>query len=149
MRRPLAGENGAALVVAIMTTALMVALGSALVLTSVTETAISSNFREGVEALYAAEAGAGLALADLAAEADWAAVMGIHLNESLDRVLPQTGSRARIRVQIEPAEVPDAVDVTSTAEVAGRSRRTVRLTIARTDEVSSSPIRVLSWEEVP
>jgi Tfp pilus assembly protein PilX len=60
-----ASERGAALIVALMAMLLMSALGLALVLTTATETMISSNYREGREGLYAAEAGIERAIQDL------------------------------------------------------------------------------------
>ncbi len=49
-------EEGMAVVIALMAMMLMMALGMALVMTTMTETRISANYREGSEALYAADA---------------------------------------------------------------------------------------------
>jgi len=51
-----AGEQGLALIVALLAMALMMALGMALVLTTMTESGISSGYRDGAAALYAADA---------------------------------------------------------------------------------------------
>ena len=50
------GESGIALVVALMTMVLMMALGAALVLITSSETMIAANFRVSQEAFYAADA---------------------------------------------------------------------------------------------
>jgi len=50
-------ETGSALVIALMATLLLTALGLSLVLTTSSETILSSNYRGGQEALYAADAG--------------------------------------------------------------------------------------------
>jgi hypothetical protein len=70
-----AGEKGAALVVAVLCALLMTALGAALVLTSSSETMIATNFRSGLEGLYAADAAAERAMADLVAVGDWNQVL--------------------------------------------------------------------------
>jgi hypothetical protein len=64
-----------ALIVAIMAMMLMLALGTALVFTTMTETRISSNYREGTEALYAADAAIERVMQDLLTVADWNAIL--------------------------------------------------------------------------
>jgi hypothetical protein len=54
---------------------LMSALGAALVLTTSSETVIAANYRNSVEALYAADAVAERALGELAAISDWDALL--------------------------------------------------------------------------
>jgi hypothetical protein len=63
-----------ALVVALMSVMLMTALGTALVLTTVIEVTIAASYRDGLAALYAAEAGVERVVPDLAA-ADWTATL--------------------------------------------------------------------------
>lgn len=60
-------ERGVALVLALMAVLLLSALGLALVATTSTELLIASNYRNGQEALYAADAAAERALAELPA----------------------------------------------------------------------------------
>jgi Tfp pilus assembly protein PilX len=76
------GERGIALIVTLMTMVLLMALGSALVLITSTETIVAANFHSGHEAFYAADAILERALADLRVSADWSAV--------LDRSTPST-----------------------------------------------------------
>jgi hypothetical protein len=59
------------LVVALMVMVLVSALGAALILVTSTETTIAANFRNSLGALYAADAAAELALAEVATVADW------------------------------------------------------------------------------
>ena len=66
-----ADERGAALLVALMATLLLTALGSALVLLTTAETAISANYRLGQETLYAADAGIERAAQDLLSVPQW------------------------------------------------------------------------------
>jgi len=70
MRR-LCRADGAALLVALMALMLMMALGTALVLTTITETRIASSYGAGIEAFYAADAAIERALADLRTTPDW------------------------------------------------------------------------------
>jgi hypothetical protein len=64
-------ERGAALVTALMAMLLLSALGLALVLSTSTETMIAGNFRDGQEALYAADAGVERVMDDLLTVPDW------------------------------------------------------------------------------
>jgi Tfp pilus assembly protein PilX len=73
--RLLSDERGTALVIALMSMLLMMALGMALVLTTMTETRISANYREGSEALYAADAAIERVMQDLLTVPDWNTVI--------------------------------------------------------------------------
>ena len=64
-------ERGIALLVALMSTLLLVALGLGLVMTTMTETMITANYRDGGEALYAADAGVERVMQDLLTIPDW------------------------------------------------------------------------------
>lgn len=69
------GERGTAMVIALMATMLMTALGLTLVLTTSTESKITANFRSAQEALYAADAGVERVMDDLLTVADWNTVL--------------------------------------------------------------------------
>jgi type IV pilus assembly PilX-like protein len=71
MHRNPRSEHGVAMVVAMMAMLLMSALGLALVLTTTSETLISANFRNGQEAVYAADAVIERAIDDLLTVPDW------------------------------------------------------------------------------
>jgi hypothetical protein len=64
-------EKGIAMLVAMMAMLLMTALGVALVLTTSSETIIAGNFRNGQEALYAADAAVERAMEDILTVPDW------------------------------------------------------------------------------
>lgn len=82
------GESGIALVVALMTIVLMMALGAALVLITSSETMIAANFQVGHEAFYAADAAFERALADLPALPDWTSVLSGGAQSSFTDGLP-------------------------------------------------------------
>ncbi|MEW5984470.1 MAG: PilX N-terminal domain-containing pilus assembly protein [Acidobacteriota bacterium] len=65
------GERGSALVVALLSLLLLTGLGLALVLTTTSETLISGNYRDGQEALHAADAVAERVMQDLLTVPDW------------------------------------------------------------------------------
>jgi Tfp pilus assembly protein PilX len=64
-------ERGVAMIIALMAMSLMIALGTALMLTTTTETKIVQNFRNSSESLYAADAGLERALDDMLTIPDW------------------------------------------------------------------------------
>jgi hypothetical protein len=64
-RARLRDERGTALIIALMAMMLLTALGAAVVMVSSTETHISSNYRNGQEALYAADAAVERVVQDL------------------------------------------------------------------------------------
>ena len=65
------GERGAALVVALMATMLLSALGLALILTTTTETKITGNYTHSQEALYAADGAIERTVQDVLTVPDW------------------------------------------------------------------------------
>lgn len=65
-------DRGIALVIALMAVVLLTAIGATLALTTAAEVLTASSFRSGQQALYAADAAAEWAIADLSAVvADW------------------------------------------------------------------------------
>jgi hypothetical protein len=74
-RAGIRGEHGSAILIAMMATLLMMALGAALVLVTSSETIIAASFRDGLEGTYAADAGLERAIDDLQAAADWNLVL--------------------------------------------------------------------------
>jgi hypothetical protein len=65
------GEDGIAMIIALIAMLLMSALGAALILTTSSETMIAGNFRDGGEALYAADAVLERSIDDLLTVSDW------------------------------------------------------------------------------
>jgi hypothetical protein len=68
---PLRSERGMALLVALLSIVLLTALGLGLVMTTMTETLITSNYSESNEATYAADAGVERVMQELLTTADW------------------------------------------------------------------------------
>jgi len=64
-------EHGIALVLVLLATVLITAVGVVMVLTTTAETRIAANFRGAEQALYAADAAAERAIADLRGVTDW------------------------------------------------------------------------------
>jgi hypothetical protein len=64
-------EQGVALIISLMALLLMSALGLALMMNTTTETKIAGNFREGHEAMYAADAAVERVMQDLLTVPDW------------------------------------------------------------------------------
>lgn len=68
-------EQGVALIVAMLALLLLTALGMALMMTTMTETRIAANYRDGGEALYAADAGIERVMQDLLTVPDWNSIL--------------------------------------------------------------------------
>ena len=151
------------LVVALMSMLLMVALGTALVLTTMTEVTIAANYRDGTEAFYAAEAAVEWALQDLEAAPDWDDVTtGMpYVDDRLDNLLSRRSAASRMRVIVWVARPPeteedpnaglDVLVVLGHAYGPAGSLRAVEVTVAREENRAAeapNPIRVLYWREV-
>ncbi len=81
------------LVIAMMALTLLTALGAALVLGTVTETAIAASYREGTETFYAAEAAVEFVVQELAAAPDWDEILaGDRISSLVDG--PPAGARS-------------------------------------------------------
>jgi Tfp pilus assembly protein PilV len=70
-RSSLADERGVALIIALLAMVLLTALGLALTLVTMTEARIAASYRDGVEALYAADAVLERLVQDVGADPDW------------------------------------------------------------------------------
>lgn len=68
-------QSGVALIVALLSLLLLTALGMALMMTTMTETKISANYRDGGEAMYAADAGIERVMQDLLTVPDWNSIL--------------------------------------------------------------------------
>ena len=71
LRTRLSNQEGTALLIALMSMMLLTALGAAVIMVSTTETAISSNYRNSQEALYAADAAVERVVQDLLLVPRW------------------------------------------------------------------------------
>jgi hypothetical protein len=140
-----------ALLTALMASLMMLALGAGVVVTSTTETAIAAHHRDGIQAIYVAEAGIALAVNRLAAVDDWRTVIdGCDAVTWVDGRLAdllQSGSvdaRSNVSVTVspDPGGDADALMMQSSAIVAGGIRRTVQVTVHKRP---SGDIDVTSW----
>ena len=68
-------EKGIALIVALLATLVLSALGLSLLVMASTETLIAGHYRDGVEAFHAADAGLERAIPELALAPDWSVVL--------------------------------------------------------------------------
>ena len=141
-----------ALVTAIMALLMMLALGAGVAVTTMTETTIAANHRDGIQALYAAEAGVELAVNRLRTVDDWRTLVtgrdAVMLVDGRLADLLQSGTvDARIIVTVTASPDPagdDAVLVLqSGAVVPGGIRRSVQVTVKR--RLSSGDIERMSW----
>jgi hypothetical protein len=71
VRRRIGNENGSALIIALMSMMLLTALGAAVIMVTNTETMIANNYRNGQEALYAADAAVERVVQDLLMVPRW------------------------------------------------------------------------------
>ncbi len=74
-RHRLAQEHGAVLLLALLVTAIVAALGGALALLGMSESLTSASYRTAHEALYAADSGVDVATSELRRLAGWSAVL--------------------------------------------------------------------------
>ena len=73
--RGVADDRGAALLLALVLTSLLAAAVAAAALTARAETLIAGHYARGLEALYLAEGGVALAVAELDREPDWTGLL--------------------------------------------------------------------------
>jgi len=71
LRKRLGAEDGTALIIALMATMLLTALGAAVIMVTTTETKISNNYSNAQEALYAADAAVERVVQDLLMVPRW------------------------------------------------------------------------------
>lgn len=86
-------DEGAAVVIALMASALLLVIGTGIVLTTAVETGIASNFQSGFEVLYAADAALELSINDLQRQADWNLLLNGSVRSAFVDGSP-TGSRS-------------------------------------------------------
>ena|SRR2546422_1019322 len=141
-----------ALVTALMAMLMMLALGAGVAMTTLTEGAIAANHRDGLQALYAAEAGIDLAVSRLRTIADWRTVVS-----GRDPVLPLDGrlvdllqsgkvdSRLAVTVTVspDPGGNDDMLVLQSSATVPGGLRRTVQVGVRK--RPATGEVETVSW----
>ncbi|HXD19944.1 MAG TPA: PilX N-terminal domain-containing pilus assembly protein [Vicinamibacterales bacterium] len=140
-----------ALVTALMAMLMMLALGAGVAMTTLTESTIAANHRDGLQALYAAEAGIDLAVSRLRSSTDWQALVTggtVTLTDGPLAALLQgatVDSRVMVTVTVspDPNGDDDVLALQSSAIVAGGLRRTVQVSIRK--RPATSEIETLSW----
>jgi len=144
-----------ALLSALMAMLMMLVMTGGLTLTSMTESAISLNHRNGLQALYAAESGIELGTSVLRATADWStlvasgpvSLVSVRFADALlsDAIDPRIV--LDVRASSDPSGNPDVLVLDSTASAPGASRRTIQATVTRLppDAVGTRHIEVLLW----
>lgn len=141
-----------ALVTALMALLMMLALGAGVTVTTMTEMTIAANHRDGIQALYAAEAGIELALNRLRAADDWRTVLNGRdvvtvIDGGLGDLLQSGSVDARsgviVTVSRDPGEGDSVLEMQSSAIMPGGIRRTVQVTVRRAP--SSDDLEIMSW----
>jgi len=128
-----------ALLTSLMAVLLMLALSGGLTLTSMTESSIAANHRDGVQTLYTAEAGIDLAISRLRTIPDWSTVVvegtTTLVAAQLADVVQTTSLDSRfgttVTVSPDPNGNRDVLVLESMATGPGGSRLTVQVTILR------------------
>ena len=147
-----------ALVTTFLATLLLLALGAGATLTTLTEMAIAANHRDGIQTLYAAEAGIALAVSRLRATPDWTEVTKRgdgtpFLQGRFADLVPSHAVDPRIAVTVSVSADPngdvDVLVLQSSAGVPAGIRRNVQVTIRGrpSGETGSRTIEMLSWRE--
>jgi hypothetical protein len=157
-------DDGVALIAALMAMMLMLVLGTALMMMTITETRIAGSYREGIEVLYAADAGIELAVSGLRSVPDWSGVLSgvttstvaegqpdggpwrLYARGALADMLPGTSVNPRISVVVwvgaDPSGAEGALILRAEAYGPQGARRVVEATIRR-----EASIQRLSWRE--
>jgi hypothetical protein len=135
VRRRASDEAGVALVIAVVAMMLMAALGSALVLTTMTEAGVASNYAAGIETFYAADAALNRTLAELPDAGEWSALTGVR-------------TEGTVVVSVAAGATSDTLVIRAQAAGSRDVRRTVEATVLRTGEPGVAGVRLLAWREV-
>lgn len=146
------------LIVALMSIMLMSALGSALVLTTVTEMTIAGNHREATSAFYAAEAAVEWTMQELRLQSDWSALTtnNPYLDSRLDDLLPPGAAQSQMRVVVELTPPPatdeysgmDVLRITGHAYGTSGGHRAIEVTVGRPATAGPVAVTVLNWREL-
>ncbi len=134
-------EQGIILVIVMMTITLLTALGAALTLVTITETAIAANYRDATEVLYAAEAAVEFATQEIDAVADWSDVIS-QSGQSAFVDGPAGGLRTVGAATLDLTDATRDVNVLAAGASGAASRDWVLYAFGRfQDLVPSSPSR--------
>lgn len=144
------------LLTALMAMMMMVALSAGLTLTTMTESAIAANHRNGVQTIYAAEAGIELAISRLRTIPDWGTVVAAAggttlLTARLADVVPSSALDPRFTIAVTVSADPngdrDVLVLQSIAFGPGGNRRNVQVTVRRlpADANGVRAVETVAW----
>ena len=113
--RPVRGERGSALIIALIATVLLSALGVGLVMLTNTETGIASNYRKGSEMLYAADAAVERVVQDLLLVPRWNDILSGGVQSAFvdDSLTPTTPAGRLLNLTSLTSEVQSQADATN------------------------------------
>ena len=144
-----------ALLTSLIAVSLMLALSGGLTLTTMTESSIAANHRDGMQTLYTAEAGIDLAISQLRTIPDWSTVVATGTTTLVAARLAdvvQTNSLdsrfgTTVTVSPDPNGNRDVLVLQSIAAGPGGNRRSVEVTIMRLppDAHGARPIETILW----
>ena len=134
-----------ALLTALTATLLLLALSAGLTLTTITETMIAVNHRDGMQTLYAAESGIELAMSRLRTTADWTGVP--HGEPLVQGAVLDARTTVTVSASADPAGNPDVLVLQSSATLTSGVRRSVQVTVRRlpADANGVRAIETRSW----
>jgi hypothetical protein len=148
-----------ALVTALAAVLMMLAIGGSVALNTMTEATIAANHRDGLQTLYAAEAGIDLSISRLRIMADWTVAApdprGTTLVQgTLANLLQVTTVDPRLTVTAwvipDPKGDPNVLIVQAVASGAGGIRRAIQVTIRgapATPSATTRNIETIFWRE--
>jgi hypothetical protein len=145
-----------ALLTALMALLVMVALGAGLTLTTMTESSIAANHRDGLQTLYAAEAGIVLAISRLRTSPVWGAVLTAgaattflvaHLADVVQSAAVDSRFTTTVVVSADPNGDRDVLVLQSSAIGPRGNRRNVQVTVRRLppDASGARAVEPVSW----
>ncbi len=144
-----------ALLVSVTAMMMMLALGAGITLNTMTETSIAANHRDGLQALYAAEAGIELAISRLRTLPDWHAVADAgpslvqgRLGDVLQDASVLEPIDIVVSVSADPGGDANVLVLQSRATGPGAIRRNVQVMIRRIPAAAAGAaptIATLSW----
>ena len=144
-----------ALLTALMVMLMMVVMTGGLTLTTMTESAIAANHRNGLQALYAAESGVDLGVSVLRTTPDWAALVSTGsaslvagwLADLVQGGTVDSSIAVTVIASPDPNGDPDVLVLRSSATGPGGSQRAVQVTVRRlpSDASGARPIETMSW----
>lgn len=144
-----------ALLTSLMAVLLLLALSAGVTLTTMTESSIAANQRDGIQTLYTAEAGIELAISRLRTIPDWTTVVApgastlvvARLADVVPGITVDSRFGTTVTVSPDPNGNRDVLVLQSSAVGPGGNRRIVEVTILRLPPTADGvrPIETVLW----